>query len=303
MDSTTSEVMPVEGRDESISQNESSDELRAEIEATRSQMSGTVDAIQAKLSPQNVQETTQNVVTQVKEAALEVADTVRERVKHDIRNATVGKVERMVGNMSETTRGASSSILETIKQNPIPAALVGVGLAWLMMNKSNGSADSRQGYQRDYYRQYDYNDSFEDRSRSGRMAGVANKAEHVVGDVKEKASDVVERVQDRADQLSDRIQDGAQQAKFKSADAFQGNPLVIGAVAIALGAAVGSMLPETQRENELMGEMRDKLINQASDVVQEKLGQVQQVAKEAVNAAKDTAKSEARSQGLVSNGK
>src|SRR4051812_21559582 len=54
--------------------------LRADIEQTRSELSTTIDAIQEKLNPQNI-------VDQAKE-------TVRE--------ATVGKVEHMVSNATDT---------------------------------------------------------------------------------------------------------------------------------------------------------------------------------------------------------
>jgi len=38
------------------------------------------------------------------------------------------------------------------------------------------------------------------------------------------------------------------------------NPLMIGAAAIVVGAAVGMALPETERENQLMGEARDSVV-------------------------------------------
>jgi hypothetical protein len=44
------------------------------------------------------------------------------------------------------------------------------------------------------------------------------------------------------------------------------NPLLVGAAAALVGAAVGLALPETERENELMGEARDHVIEQAQDV-------------------------------------
>ena len=40
----------------------------------------------------------------------------------------------MVG---DTTEDARYGVVETIKQNPFPAALAGIGLAWLIMNRQS----------------------------------------------------------------------------------------------------------------------------------------------------------------------
>jgi hypothetical protein len=80
----------------------------------------------------------------------------------------------------------------------------------------------------------------------------------------------------------------------------QQSPLVAGALAVALGTAVGLIVPETRRENELMGETRDRLLGQASDVAQDTMQKVQHVATEAAGFATEAAKDEARNQGLLS---
>src|ERR671917_2654521 len=61
---------------------------RAEIERTRADMGETVDAIQQRLSPENL----------------------KEQAKDRVRETTVGRA------------------METIRENPLPAALTGIGL-------------------------------------------------------------------------------------------------------------------------------------------------------------------------------
>ena len=323
-----------------------SDELRSEIEATRAGMSETVDAIQAKLSPQNVQETAEQITERAKQAALEVVDQATERVKDtvnqiksevktEIHDATIGRVERMVDNFKDTTRGASTSLIETVKANPIPAALVGIGLAWLFMNKSDsGSSAARQfssrgynpnDYGRNYNAGYDggYNQGYGQNVGSQSMGSqirnqVSNAADSVqqkagevaenvsetASQVRERASEFVDQAQNRVGQLTDQVQNQAQHAAHYAVDRsqamIQDNPLMTSAIALALGAAVGFLLPETQRENELMGSTRDRLVDQVSNRAQDTLGKVQDVASEALHAAGDKAKDEAQQQGLVS---
>jgi len=311
--------------------NVNSDELRSDIEATRSGMSDTVDAIQAKLSPQNVQETAEQITERAKQAALEVVDQATDKVretvtqlknevKTEIHDATIGRVERMVGNMKDTTRDASSTIVETIKSNPIPAALVGIGLAWLFMNKSSSAPTERQysamgygynpqgngsqGYGSQGYGQW--NNRYQEQGTNP-VEAVQQKAEQVMGNVSEaagqvkaRAGELVDQAQTKVENLSGRVQDQAQNMMYRSQGMFEDNPLMTGALAIALGAAVGLLLPESQRENELMGNARDKLMGQVSEVAHSTLDKAQKVASETLHTAADKAQEEAKAQGLTS---
>ena len=53
------------------------------------------------------------------------------------------------------------------------------------------------------------------------------------------------------------------------------NPLVVGAIAVAVGAAIGLALPSTEKEDELLGEAKDRLLEGAKSVAGEALHQVE----------------------------
>ncbi|MBF6589614.1 MAG: DUF3618 domain-containing protein [Ktedonobacterales bacterium] len=92
-----------------------------EIEQTRAEMTGTIDAIQERLSPQRLKQQAQDAI-------------------HD---ATIGRVEQVVSNVQDSARGAGNTILGTIRANPLPAALVGAGLGWLFIKgRQNAQAQS-----------------------------------------------------------------------------------------------------------------------------------------------------------------
>ena len=86
-------------------------EIRHDIERTREDMSETIDAIQEKLRPGNI----------VAGATERVKQATTERLKGMAHSAG----ETAEGYMSHTRNG----ILETARQNPIPAALIGFGVA------------------------------------------------------------------------------------------------------------------------------------------------------------------------------
>ena len=82
------------------------DAIRSDIEDTRANMSSTIDAIQDKLSPQRL----------------------TDQAKGAVRDATVGRVQDMASNVTDTARETGATLMDTIRENPLPAALVGIGL-------------------------------------------------------------------------------------------------------------------------------------------------------------------------------
>ena len=76
---------------------------------------------------------------------------------------------------------------------------------------------------------------------------------------------------------------------------IQENPLVVGAVALAVGAAVGFAIPLTKKENEYMGELRDNVVEKAQSTAQDAIGSVKQVASDAQKLIVEEVKSQTAS--------
>jgi ElaB/YqjD/DUF883 family membrane-anchored ribosome-binding protein len=246
---------------------------RVEIERTRADMSETVDAIQDRLSP----------------------ESLKEQAKDRVKEATVGRAQE-----------AGSGIVGTIRSNPLPAALTGIGLGWLLMSAR------RQGPARGSYRNgayaYDYPPRYEERGSSPGQAveRTRDRAGEAATQVQDKAGQVASQAQDKAGQVANQAQDRAsrlgEQARYqarRAGDGFQRilqeNPLAVGALGVGVGAAVGLAIPETTREHEVMGEARDTVVEKAQEKAQDAQQRVQQVAQEAQSAAQQ----EAENQGLT----
>jgi len=328
-------------------------EIRADIEQTRADMSETINALQERLSPSNLKEQAQEQISEVKE---QVKEQVREQfheAKEMVRAATIGRVEDMVQSAGDSVNDARYTVMETIRQNPIPAALVGIGLGWLFMNRRSATPVrySGRGNVRgvsQYYddrRPYDYAPGYSSggmrgqsqgfvgnavdrvQQTAGNVAGsvtgtasnvagtvsdtasnvvgaVSDTASNVAGTVSDTASNVASTVSDTASNLADQAQYQAQRLEDRFQHALTTNPLAVGAVALALGTAVGLTLPQTERENELMGEARDTLVDRAQEVASNTFEKVQRVASEVTTEAKETIREttmeQAREQGLTS---
>jgi ElaB/YqjD/DUF883 family membrane-anchored ribosome-binding protein len=169
-----------------------------------------------------------------------------------------------------TTRGT----IDRVKSNPLGAAMVGVGL-YLLMRPSHDDHDYEMHFTSDFD------------AEPGRMSGA-------VDDVRERASHVMDEAGERARMMRDRAAHRAHTASMQSRDLLMDNPLVGGLAAIALGALVGAMIPESRRENELMGEASDRITERVSDVARSGVDQAKNIATAATTAAKDAATDAAR---------
>jgi hypothetical protein len=77
---------------------------------------------------------------------------------------------------------------------------------------------------------------------------------------------------------------------------LQEHPLVLGSIGLAIGAALGAGLPPTRREDELMGEKRDELLEQAKETGREQLDKAKRIAA----ATQEATQEEAQRSDLVS---
>jgi hypothetical protein len=62
-------------------------------------------------------------------------------------------------------------------------------------------------------------------------------------------------------------------------------PLAVGAAALLIGASLGMVVPETDRENELMGEARDNALERAQEAASGAVDRVKDAAAEVVTRA------------------
>lgn len=278
-------------------------DIRDEIVETRGEISETIDAIQEKLAPRNI---VANATDRVKNAATE-------RVREMAETASETAEEAL-----EYTRETANSVVETARENPIPFALIGIGTAWLLANRSSSPSSSdrpryarRTSGGREWPRDWD-----DDDRNSGLMARLRNHpipaALAGVGigwlalagrdrDYRQRlrepssdrrwledpsASRSAASLRENASETAESIRRIARRRQNQLERAVQDNPLLVGAGALLLGAAFGLAIPETETENEWMGETRDNVVGRARDMARDAANQVQEAAGTVADAAK-----------------
>jgi ElaB/YqjD/DUF883 family membrane-anchored ribosome-binding protein len=200
--------------------------------------------------------------------------------------------------------------------------MTGVGLAWLLMNRSS-AVRSREHDDRRWQRpmrlsgRQTISHSFEQAQE--KLSGLAHQASEATGHLAHQASDsanhlahqasesashlahqasdsanhLAHQASDGAEHLAEQARHAARQARHqarrveeRATETMRENPLAFGAVALAVGAMVGMALPRTSREDDLMGEARDILLAQAQHAVQGAMHDAQHLAERGAEEAR-----------------
>ena len=191
-----------------------------------------------------------------------------------------------------------SNLGGSVKNNPLPVALMGIGMAWLM-----ATGNRKPGYA--------YTPP-EDLQTGSSGPGMMQRASEGISSAKDKVAQTTHSARERFGQAGqgarervgqmgqtarnqmERVRHQAERMRSAYDSIVRDQPLVLGAIGFAIGALMAAGLPRTRQEDELMGEASDRLTERAKDTGKEQLEKAKQVA----TAAKDAAMGEAQKQGL-----
>jgi ElaB/YqjD/DUF883 family membrane-anchored ribosome-binding protein len=289
--------------------NRDSREIQDDIRSTRGDMDRTLDRLNERLSPR--------------------------ALISDVMDWFDSRPPKEPGVLTEK----SGDVLQLVKDNPIPALLTGVGIAWLITESKNAGA-VRSERNRPNLRPYDdYSPSHpagvsrvgqvansehdhSDESGTldkakGKLSEISGKIGDAVDNTKDAVSDLGSTISDRASQSTDSMKDTWSSAR-QTADEYSSDlgagvrknyravnqrfsqavdevPLGVGVGFLGLGVLAGLLLPRTETEDELMGDVADELKHEAADKGEELVERGKNVASRVA----DKAMEEAGNQGLT----
>lgn len=208
------------------------DQLAREIDTTRANLGQTLDALQARLSPGQLLD--------------EAMRTFR---------GPAGEFAHNLGTQ--------------VRNNPLPVALIGAGIAWLMTSQRAGATASSSTYE---FSSGDYASTEQSAAGGGLRESVKEKAQaarervsQAGSSVASAAGGIAQRVSSAAHRVGGAAGSAAGSARAVATRAGEGfgrmmdeQPLVLAALGVAVGAAIGAMLPASEREDRLLGEASDR---------------------------------------------
>ena len=207
-----------------------------------------------------------------------------------------------------------SSLTDAARANPLAAALIGGGALWLLVG--NQRLKDMTGAVMNAAQPYADGNGFEpkaaplseraramgeavaDQGRSGGQTikdGVSSAVGAVKGGIADaagQAGDMVRAIPNPIPQMIPQMQQGYGQAKTALSDLLDKQPLVLGAVGLAIGAAVAGAFPVSDIENEWAGPSSDEVKRQvqarAAAVSDKARGRIDDLNSEVRGVAEDT---------------
>jgi ElaB/YqjD/DUF883 family membrane-anchored ribosome-binding protein len=178
-------------------------------------------------------------------------------------------------------REYAANLGSSVKTNPLPVTLAAIGVAWMMATSNRqppaNDAGSGPGMGERMQSAKDSLQSTKDSLTSG------------VQSAKQTLSSGMQSARERASQLGDSAGRQIDRARDNWDYVLRENPLVLGAVGLAIGALAAALAPRTRTEDEMMGQARDNLMDQAKRAGTAKLEEAKQMAASTVNTVKDAA--------------
>ncbi|MEI9425333.1 hypothetical protein O7A70_29670 [Mesorhizobium sp. Cs1299R1N1] len=192
--------------------------------------------------------------------------------------------------------GESSAMLDNlrtqVRDNPLPVTMVGAGLAWLMLGSgpSNGSrgpaayAATTPPSRRDEAEGAGLGSTLSETAES-----LSSAASSVGATISGAARGAAEGLTSNAASAGSTAGDMAAKASRSAQVLLNDQPLAVAAVGLAIGAAIGAMLPHTAMEDEQLGGYREKLRQSSESMLEQGVDQAKHVAADAYETIKQEA--------------
>ena len=219
-------------------------DVEREVEASRGNLDRTVDALRDKMTPGQL---------------------------FDEASRAMGGAGRQV----------MTKFVDQAKENPMPLAVMGLGLAWLMTTSgARGAGSAPAGYRAPH----DYVAA--QPGVGERLHAAGDKVSDLVSEARDKVSGAASSVSDLGRGAAERAGGYANRAQRSFAEILEREPLLLGAAGLLVGAAIGAALPPTELEDRMVGRTRDKVLDKGKDLAQSGMQQAGEVAQTAYSALK-----------------
>ncbi len=117
--------------------------IEAEIEATRQEMSETIEAIEERLAPEQLAEQAKEVAHHAIDEAQGAVRDLAGQATMAAREATMGKAEQVTVQTRDTAQRVKGDLWTTMKHNPVLVAFAAGGIGWMWTRRSRSSGSSR----------------------------------------------------------------------------------------------------------------------------------------------------------------
>jgi hypothetical protein len=197
-----------------------------------------------------------------------------------------------MNDVSERSSDFVHDLGEAVRKNPLSAALIGMGALWLLTNRS-GPIAARDVWQGTTSAWRSAGRNLKEGARVTADA-ASDGGSKVVGRLSDAGSAFASSASEYVNAAPGVTGDVLSNARANLGELFNAQPLALGAVGLAIGAAVAASLPLSEMEGTYFGDSSEFVKRKAGEVAGHQAQRAVDIGKKVVDAVAD----EARQQGL-----
>lgn len=182
---------------------------------------------------------------------------------------------------------AGKAALKTIKANPLPIALAGIGIAcagagitWLLMSSGKEAVQAAGSGARQLSSSTSSNG--EGPALTSRIKGSMKDASKSVKEVTQSVKQATQAYGTKVSQLAQNAYEQGRKLEHTMEETVQAHPLAMGAAFIAVGAAIGLSIPRSKLEDGWLGRERDQIVGAAQKVARGAVQKAESIAKQVI---------------------
>jgi hypothetical protein len=163
--------------------------------------------------------------------------------------------------LRETLGEGGEKILDTFRENPIPLALAGIGIGWLLLRDMRPKHSPEGGSGLDRMKETAG-------EAMGKTREAASRVRDAAESVAERTRDAASKVRDAASAVPGRIREGVRSTSDWFSTMMEENPMIVAVGVLAVGMVAGLSFPVTAKEEEVAGKVAEAALEKGADVLE-----------------------------------
>jgi hypothetical protein len=209
------------------------------------------------------------------------ADTARSAVEGTLaaleqRLSPGEMIDRLMDLAKRHGGGFGDNLLAQVKNNPLPTIMASVGFAWLMAASKRPPPTDKA--EMDTPDRHGAGGAIDGASATSSLrdtlTSTVEGAKHIADEAIGATTSIAKRAANTGSRSVNEIADSSRATMRSVTETYdylcREQPFVLGAVAVAAGAALGAILPSTPMENSLLGSTSDRAKSRLKDQVEER---------------------------------
>ncbi len=158
-------------------------------------------------------------------------------------------LDRSLDYLRDHSGDVARAVGETVRRNPLPIVLAAAGIGWLVASTLRSRSD--------------FDDTFGDESPYADPRARRGRFHDRLDATRERIRSSRDAAADKLAQAADATRTQTRRAQHQVMSVVDEQPILLASIAVAIGALIGALIPSTQYEDKIVGQVRDRAVERA----------------------------------------